>query len=312
MTAPVKHVWAALLVVYVVWGSTYLAIKVVVETMPPLLSAGSRFLVAGALLAAVLRLRGTSLRVTRRELAASAFAGLLLLALGNGMVHVAEMRIDSSVAAMIVGTVPLQIVGLRMLAGDDPSRATRLSALAGLAGLALVVAPGLGDGSTALGLAVMVGAAVSWTLGSFFSGRVGLPRSPFVAAVYEMGAGGLFLVLGGAAVGEVGRLDAQAFAADSIAAWVYLVFAGSLVGFSAYAWLLRVAPISLVVTHQYVNPLVAIALGMALLGERPSPLTLAGALLVIGAVYVAIRAESPRRRRPASVAPRGTPASRIA
>jgi drug/metabolite transporter (DMT)-like permease len=312
MTAPVKHVWAALLVVYVVWGSTYLAIKVVVETMPPLLSAGSRFLVAGALLAAVLRLRGTSLRVTRRELAASAFAGLLLLALGNGMVHVAEMRIDSSVAAMIVGTVPLQIVGLRMLAGDDPSRATRLSALAGLAGLALVVAPGLGDGSTALGLAVMVGAAVSWTLGSFFSGRVGLPRSPFVAAVYEMGAGGLFLVLGGAAVGEVGQLDAQAFAADSIAAWVYLVFAGSLVGFSAYAWLLRVAPISLVVTHQYVNPLVAIALGMALLGERPSPLTLAGALLVIGAVYVAIRAESPRRRRPASVAPRGTPASRIA
>jgi drug/metabolite transporter (DMT)-like permease len=312
MTAPVKHVWAALLVVYVVWGSTYLAIKVVVETMPPLLSAGSRFLVAGALLAAVLRLRGTSLRVTRRELAASAFAGLLLLALGNGMVHVAEMRIDSSVAAMIVGTVPLQIVGLRMLAGDDPSRATRLSALTGLAGLALVVAPGLGDGSTALGLAVMVGAAVSWTLGSFFSGRVGLPRSPFVAAVYEMGAGGLFLVLGGAAVGEVGQLDAQAFAADSIAAWVYLVFAGSLVGFSAYAWLLRVAPISLVVTHQYVNPLVAIALGMALLGERPSPLTLAGALLVIGAVYVAIRAESPRRRRPASVAPRGTPASRTA
>jgi drug/metabolite transporter (DMT)-like permease len=127
-----------------------------------------------------------------------------------------------------------------------------------------------------------------------------------------MGAGGLFLVLGGAAVGEVGQLDAQAFAADSIAAWVYLVFAGSLVGFSAYAWLLRVAPISLVVTHQYVNPLVAIALGMALLGERPSPLTLAGALLVIGAVYVAIRAESPRRRRPASVAPRGTPASRTA
>jgi len=312
MTAPVKHVWAALLVVYVVWGSTYLAIKVVVETMPPLLSAGSRFLVAGALLAAVLRVRGTSLKVTRRELAASAFAGLLLLALGNGMVHVAEMRIDSSVAAMIVGTVPLQIVGLRMLAGDDPSRATRLSALTGLAGLALVVAPGLGDGSTALGLAVMVGAAVSWTLGSFLSGRVGLPRSPFVAAVYEMGAGGLFLVLGGAAVGEVGQLDSQAFAADSIAAWVYLVFAGSLVGFSAYAWLLRVAPISLVVTHQYVNPLVAIALGMALLGERPSPLTLAGALLVIGAVYVAIRAESPRRRRPASVAPRGTPAGRTA
>ncbi len=312
MTAPVKHVWAALIVVYVLWGSTYLAIKVVVETMPPLLSAGSRFLVAGTLLALILRLRGTSLRVTPRELAASALAGSLLLALGNGMVHVAETRIDSSVAAMIVGTVPLQIVGLRMLAGDDPARATRLSSVAGLAGLGLVVAPGLGDGSTALGLAVMVAAAMSWSLGSFLSPRVGLPQSPFVAAVYEMLAGGLLLVLGGAVFGEFGELDSQAFAADSIAAWLYLVVAGSLVGFSAYAWLLRVAPISLVVTHQYVNPLVAIALGMVLLGERPSPLTLVGALLVVGAVYVAIRAESPRRRRPASVAPRGTPAGRTA
>ncbi len=310
MTAPAKHVWAALLVVYVLWGSTYLAIKVVVETMPPLLSAGGRFLVAGTLLAVILRLRGTSLRVAPRELAASALAGSLLLALGNGMVHVAETRIDSSIAAMIVGTVPLQIVGLRLLAGDDPARATRLSSVAGLAGLGLVVAPGLGDGSTALGLAVMVAAAMSWSLGSFLSPRVGLPRSPFVAAVYEMLAGGLLLVLGGALFGELGELDAQAFAADSIAAWLYLVVAGSLVGFSAYAWLLRVAPISLVVTHQYVNPLVAIALGMVLLSERPSPLTLAGALLVVGAVYVAIRAESPTRARRASVVPRPAPARR--
>ena len=142
MTAPVRHVWAALLVVYVVWGSTYFAIKVVVDTMPPLLSAGSRFLVAAAVLATILAVRGTSLRVEGRELMASAAAALLTL--GNGMVHVAETRIDSSVAAMIVGTVPLLIVGMRILAGDSPSRSTRLSALAGLAGLALVVAPGLG------------------------------------------------------------------------------------------------------------------------------------------------------------------------
>jgi drug/metabolite transporter (DMT)-like permease len=312
MSAPARHVWAALLVVYVVWGSTYFAIKVVVDTMPPLLSAGGRFLVAGAILAAILRLRGTSLRVTRAELAASALAGSLLLALGNGMVHVAETRIDSSVAAMIVGTVPLQIVALRLLAGDDPVRATRLSSVAGLVGLALVVAPGLGDGSTAFGLAVMVAAAMSWSLGSFLSPRVGLPRSPFVAAVYEMLAGGLVLVVAGTALREPGQLDSQAFAADSIAAWLYLVVAGSLVGFSAYAWLLRVAPISLVVTHQYVNPLVAIALGMLLLGERPSPWTLAGALLVVAAVYAAIRAESPTRSRRAIAEPRGTPAGRTA
>jgi drug/metabolite transporter (DMT)-like permease len=306
----VRNVWAALLVIYVVWGSTYLAIKVVVDTMPPLLSAGSRFLVAAAILATILAVRGTSLRVGGRELAASAAAGALLLTLGNGMVHVAETRIDSSVAAMIVGTVPLMIVGLRILAGDSPARSTSISALAGLAGLALVVAPGLGAGSTALGLAVMIAATVSWALGSFLSGRLGLPRDPFVAAVYEMTAGGLFLVLGAVAFGEPAQLDGSSFTAASISAWLYLVVAGSLVGFSAYAWLLRVAPISLVVTHQYVNPLVAIALGVLLLGERPSPWTLAGALVVVGAVYAAIRAESPARRRTATVAPRAAAARR--
>ena len=154
MTAPARHVWIALAVVYVVWGSTYFGIKIAVETIPPLLAAGSRFLTAALLLAAILAWRGTSLRITRRELVASAVAGGLLLALGVGVVHVAETRIDSSVAAIIAGTVPLQIIGFRLLAAESPARATRLSTLAGLVGLALVVAPGLGAGSTALGLAV--------------------------------------------------------------------------------------------------------------------------------------------------------------
>ena len=314
MTAPVRHVWAALLVVWVVWGSTYLAIKIVVETLPPLLSAGSRFLTAGAVLAVILVVRGTSFRVTRRELAASAFAGLLLLTLGVGVVHVAETRIDSSVAAMIAGTVPLQVILMRLASGDSVSRATRLSTLAGLAGLGLVVAPGLGAGSTAIGLAIMVGASISWSTGSFLSGRIGLPRDPFVATAYEMTAGGVFLTAAALAVGEGGELTREAFALDSVAAWAYLVVMGSLVGFTAYAWLLRVAPISLVVTHQYVNPLVAIALGMLVLGERPSPASLAGALLVVAAVYVAVRAETGKQPveagssmdRPAIAVPPGT------
>lgn len=309
MTAPVKHVWVALVVVYLVWGSTYFAIKVAVDTIPPLLAAGSRFITAALLLAAILALRGTSLRVTRAELGSSAIAGALLLGLGVGLVHVAETRIDSSVAAMIAGTVPLQIIVLRLLAGESPARATRLSTLAGLAGLVLVVAPGLGHGSTALGLAVMVSASMSWTTGSFLSRRLALPRDPFVATVWEMALGGGFLLVGAAAFGEYGQLGADAFALDSLLAWAYLVVMGSLVGFSAYAWLLRVAPISLVVTHQYVNPLVAIALGMAFLGERPSLFALAGAALVVGSVYVAIRAEFPRgSARPARAVPRGTPA----
>ena len=315
MTAPARHVWIALLVVYVVWGSTYFGIKVAVDTIPPLLAAGSRFFVAALLLGSILAWRGTSLRITRRELGASAVAGGLLLGLGVGLVHVAETRIDSSVAAMIAGTVPLQIIVLRLIAGESPARATRLSTLTGLIGLGLVVAPGLGAGSTALGLAVMISASMSWTLGSFLSKRLSLPSDPFVASVYEMAFGGALLLLGAAAFGEYGDLGSGTFALDSVLAWAYLVVMGSLVGFSAYAWLLRAAPISLVVTHQYVNPLVAIALGMAFLGERPSPWTLAGAGLVIGAVYVAIRAEFPRNAtsaRPGSAATRGTPADQTA
>jgi drug/metabolite transporter (DMT)-like permease len=313
MTAPVKHVWIALGLVYVLWGSTYFGIKVAVETMPPLLAAGSRFLVAAVILAAILALRGTSLRATRTELLGAGIAGGLMLGLGVGMVHVAETRIDSSVAAMIAGTVPLQIIVMRLIAGESPARATRLSTLAGLVGLALVVAPGLGSGSTALGLAVMLASTIAWASGSFLSNKVSLPRDPFVASVWEMALGGVLLMAGAAAFGEYGELSSASFALDSVLAWAYLVVMGSLVGFTAYAWLLRAAPISLVVTHQYVNPLVAIALGMLFLGERPSPWTLAGAAVVIGAVYVAIKAEFPRKApRPASVAPRGTPADQIA
>ena len=311
MSAPARHVWIALGVVYVVWGSTYFGIKIAVETIPPLLAAGSRFLTAAALLAAILAWRGTSLRVARRELGASMIAGGLLLGLGVGLVHVAETRIDSSVAAVIAGTVPLQIIVLRLLAGDKPARATRLSALAGLFGLALVVAPGLGAGSTALGLAVMIAGSASWTMGSFLSKRLPLPRDPFVAAVYEMGFGGAFLMAAALLSGELGQVDSGTFAVHSVLAWAYLVVVGSLIGFSAYAWLLRAAPISLVVTHQYVNPLVAIALGMAFLGERPSPWTLLGAAFVISSVYAALRAELPRDR-PATAWPPGTPADQTA
>ena len=313
MTAPAKHVWIALVLVYVLWGSTYFGIKIAVETIPPLFAAGSRFAVAALMLATVLALRGVSLRIGRSELVSSALAGVLLLGLGVGLVHVAETRIDSSVAAMIAGTVPLQIIVLRLAAGESPARATRLSTLAGLFGLLLVVAPGLGAGSTALGLAVMIGATMSWTLGSFLSKRLSLPSDPFVASVYEMALGGAFLMVGAAVFGEYGDLGSSAFALDSVLAWAYLVVFGSLVGFSAYAWLLRAAPISLVVTHQYVNPLVAIALGMLFLGERPSPWALAGAGLVIGAVYVAIKSEFPRKApRPASAVPRGTPVDQSA
>jgi drug/metabolite transporter (DMT)-like permease len=284
----------ALWTVYLVWGSTYLAIKISVRTLPAFLSAGSRFLLAGALLALILLLRGRSIRVTRRELASSTVLGISLLGLGVGVVTLAETRIDSSVAAMIAGSVPLQVIVLRTLAREQVALATRLSVLAGLAGLALVVVPGGEGASSAVGLALMLGATVSWSLGSFFGQRLPLPRDGFVATTWEMLGAAVFLLLLGTVTGELGTMDASAFSLESIAAWLYLAVFGTLVAFTAYAWLLRNAPISQVVTHQYVNPLVAIALGALLLGEQITLLAGIGAALIVGSVFVAVRQE----RRP--------------
>ena len=314
MAAPAPwKLLTALWTVYLVWGSTYLAIKLSVETLPAFLSAGSRFLLAGSLLALILLLRGRSIRVTRRELVSSALLGLSLLALGVGMVTLAETRIDSSVAAMIAGTVPLQVILLRTLARDRVALATRLSVLGGLAGLALIVIPG-GDGaSSAIGLAMALSASISWSLGSFFAHRLPLPKDGFVATTWEMLSAGVFLLVLGVATGEPWSMDAAGFTVQSIVAWLYLAIFGSLVGFTAYAWLLRNAPISKVVTHQYVNPLVAILLGALVLDEQLTLAVAAGAALIVGSVFVAVRSENAaarRRRSPGIADVRGTPADR--
>ena len=296
------QLWAALWVVYLVWGSTYLAIKLAVRTLPPFLTAGTRFLAAAAVLAAILAIARRSLRVERREALAAAGLGIALLALGVGLVHVAETRIDSGVAAMIAGSVPLQIVVWRALAGDRVPRATVVAAVVGIVGLALIVVPGgIGGGSLAVGLVVMLVASISWSRGSFVSRRLSLPSDPFVATVYEMLAGGLVLVAAGLVAGEAAQVDRAALEPGPVAAWAYLAIMGSVVGFSAYAWLLGNAPISQVVTHQYVNPLVAIGLGALLLGERPGPATLAGAALIVAAVVVTARYEG--RPAPEEAAP---------
>ena len=287
----------ALWTVYLVWGSTYLAIKISVETLPPFLSSGLRFLLAGALLAALLSATGRSIRVTRRELGSAALVGIALLGLGVGVVALAETRIDSSVAAMIAGTVPLQVIALRTLARERVARATRLSVLAGLIGLAFVVVPGGGGGaSSAVGLALMVSATISWSLGSFFGQRLPVPRDSFVATTWEMLGAGFFLVVLATAAGELTTLEAAAFTVESVAAWLYLAIFGSLIAFSAYAWLMKNAPISTVVTHQYVNPVVAIALGALVLGERLTPAVGIGAVLIVASVFVAVRQESAARR----------------
>jgi len=283
----------ALWTVYLLWGSTYFAIKISVRTLPALLSAGARFLLAGALLAAILSLQGRRVRVSRRELAAASVIGLALLTFGVGMITLAETRIDSSIAAMIVGSVPLQVILLRALARERVSRAMQASVVAGLIGLALIVIPGGGAGGTPWGLALAVAASVSWSLGSYFGRRLPLPQDAFVATAWQMLAGGAFLCALALATGEARTTEPSAFSLESSLAWLYLLIVGSLIGYTAYAWLLRNAPISKVVTHQYVNPLVAIVLGALFLDEH---LTLAigiGAALVVGSVFVAVRQEGP-------------------
>lgn len=295
-------IWTALGIVYLVWGSTYFAIKISVETMPPLLSAGLRFTVAGVLLGSILALRRTQLRVPWREARAALVIGVMLLACGVGVVTLAETRIDSSVAAMIAGSVPLQVILWRTLAREHVAAATKVAAVVGIGGLALIIGPsGISGGSVAIGLAIMLCGSIAWSTGSFISRRMPLPKDPFVASVYEMIGGGLVLMVVALAVGEGGDFSTAAISAASFAAWAYLAVFGSLVAFTAYAWLLHHAPISQVVTHQYVNPVVAIILGSVFLGESHDFATVVGALIVIGAVFATIRSESRRAFVPAVI-----------
>ena len=204
---------------------------------------------------------------------------------------------------MIAGSVPLQIVVWRLAAGERVPRQTVLAAVVGLLGLALVVGPeSFSGGATAVGLVVMLTASISWSSGSYASRWLQLPRDPLVATVYEMLGGGVVLTVAAVATGELADLDADAFAPGPIAAWAYLAVVGSVLGFTAYVWLLDNAPISQVVTHQYVNPLVAVALGALLLDERPEAATLAGATLIVGAVVVTARSEGRRASEPQPVA----------
>ncbi|MEN3610280.1 EamA family transporter [Plantactinospora sp. ZYX-F-223] len=309
-------IWVALGIVYLVWGSTYLGIRVTVETLPPLLSAAARFVVAAGVLAVVLRLwRGPGvLRVTRRQLGSTALVGVLLLAGGNGLVVLAEsgppsIAVPTGVAALLVAMVPLLVVVLRAGTGDRPRLATLLGVSAGFAGLVLLVLPTGGAGAAPIvGALTVVGSAVSWSVGSFLSGRLDMPGDPFVATVYEMLAGSAALAVLGVARGETHGLDLGAVTTRSWLALGYLTLAGSLVAFTAYVWLLRHAPISLVSTYAYVNPVVAVTLGALLLDESVTGRVLLGGAVIVLGVALVVSTERPHSSagtRPAGTATRG-------
>jgi len=298
-TAPGWLVWTALGIVYVVWGSTYLAIKVAIETLPTFLHGGVRFLIAAAvLLLAIAAVRRSTLRMTRAEAGTASLAGVLLLLGGNGLVTLGEEEVDSGLAALLIAAVPLWIVVLRAMFRDRPSAATLSGVMLGFVGVAVLLLPGAGTGETSLRHALFVlAASLSWAIGSFVATRRPMPADPFVATGVEMLAGGLALLAVALARGEVAAFDPAAVSGRSWVALAYLVVFGSLVAFTAFVWLLGVAAVSKVATYAYVNPVVAVLLGALLLDERVTPPVLAGGAIIVAAVAIVVTEDGRKARR---------------
>jgi drug/metabolite transporter (DMT)-like permease len=294
--APGWQVWTALWIVYIVWGSTYLAIRIVVETIPPLLGAGARFGIAGLALIGFLAIkRGlAAVRPTRAQLLGAGLVGLLLPG-ANAVVSVAEQEVPSSIAALLIASVPLWVILLRAGTGDRVSLRGAASVLVGFAGVALLVRPGEQSGdATVLGLLAVVGAALMWASGSFASPKLSLPRDPLSSVGWQMLLGGVAITVVGLAIGEGGDVHVDAFSTRSLLALGYLVVFGSWVAYTAYAWLLQNAPISKVATYAYVNPVVAIFLGWLVLDEVVSSTTILGASIIVASVALVVRTETPR------------------
>jgi drug/metabolite transporter (DMT)-like permease len=296
------QLWAALLIVYLVWGSTYLAIRVVVQGgLPPLLGMGIRFLLAASLLAAFVALRGGlgRLRITRRELLAAAAVGTLLVAMGNGMVAVAEQTVPSGLAALLIASVPLLMVMLRLTRRDMPRPLVWLGVVIGFIGVAFLGLQGGGISDVERwGVLLTLLAATCWGIGSFYSRSWGVPTDSLVATVYQMALGGIVAVTMGLARGEGVPLQVGALPASTWVAFGYLVVVGSMVAYTAYAWLLQNAPISLTSTYAYVNPAVAVLLGAVILSEPVTGVVLIGGGLAILGVALVVTAEPPRTAAP--------------
>ena len=290
------RIWIALLAIYLIWGSTYLAIRYAVESIPPFLMAGTRFLTAGIVLYTWRRLAGDP-APTARQWRSTAIIGLLLLLGGNGLVSWAEQTVPSGIAALLIGTIPLWMVLTESIrrGGVKPGLSAVLGLIIGFGGILVLIWPllmrstysaGTSEHLNPLGVVALLFAAFSWAVGSVYSKSAELPPSSLMTTAAEMLTGSLGLYFIGTLLGEWNMLDFATITARSWLGLAYLTVLGSLVGFVAYAWLLRHAPISLVATYAYVNPLVAILLGSLLAQESFSARILVAALIIIGSVVL--------------------------
>lgn len=281
-------VLAAFAIVYVIWGSTYLAISFAVKSLPPFLFAATRFLLAGAILYVFARLRGAP-RPTRIHWRSALIIGGLLLLGGNGLLVFAEKTVPSGIAALIVATAPLWMALLDWLrpGGARPRLPVLFGLALGFAGVALLIGPNLQHGHLPLaGALIVVAGSVGWAAGSVYSRYAPFPKEPLLGSGIEMLAGGALLLVLSLALGEAGQVHLRAVSTRSALSLVYLVIFGSIVAFSAYMWLLRSVKLSYVSTYAYVNPVVAVLLGWGFNSEQIGGQTLLAAAVIVASVIV--------------------------
>jgi drug/metabolite transporter (DMT)-like permease len=273
----------AFLCVYVFWGMTYLAMRVAVVEIPPHVMAGGRFLVAGVVLYAWARYRGAA-RPSLKQWWAAAVIGALLLLGGNASVAWAEQRVPSGLAAVLIGVVPIWMVGIEWARGGSrPARRVIGGLLLGVIGVGLLVSPHTGSRTEVdlLGAAVLVLASASWAWGSVLSKTAPLPKSPFLSTSMEMISGGIIILAVAALAGQFHGFNLTAISGRAAAAWLFLVVFGSLIAFTAYIWLLGVTSIAKVGTYAYVNPIVAVLLGWGILDESVTLRTVIATIVIL-------------------------------
>ncbi len=288
---------AAFLTIYLVWGSTYLAIRLAVETIPPFLMAGVRWLIAGVLMYAFARSR-ERIPLTRRNWLAAGVVGCLMLLGGNGLVNWAEQTVPSGLAALVIATVPLWMVLLDWLLfrGPRPTWTMAGGLLLGLAGICVLIGPqqfSAAPLNPAGGIALLA-ACVFWALGSLYSRRAALPKSNWLATAMEMLTASVVLLGLSAGLGEWGRVQWGRISLQSVLAVVYLVAFGSIVSLTAYKWLLKVVSAARVSTYAYVNPVIAMFLGAAVADEPLGRRVLIAAVIILASVVVITRAGTGR------------------
>lgn len=278
--------------VYVIWGSTYLGIRLAVESMPPLLMAGGRFLLAGSLLYAWARMRGAE-KPTAPAWGRAAIVGGCLLCFGNGGLTFGELYVPSGLAALLIAMVPVFMALLGWLSGQSPrpTRRVWLGFACGLAGVALLARPQAAVAAHPrflLGVGVILIGSAIWSAGSLYSRRAEKGTAPMLMAAMQMLTGGAMLLAGAGLRGEIADFHPAQVTAKSLAAFFYLVFIGAIIGYNAYLWLLRHCPPAQVATYAYVNPVVAVLLGAGFAGEKLTSSMLAGAALIVAAVALVI------------------------